>query len=691
MLQIDDALKELYKADSTPKQLILDFYHPGEDEAFLHISDSGNIMSETMEIDESLSSDENIEFGSCEATQFKITLVDVTEDLKDSYMVVYQTLEGIFPAEDLYPEESLYPDGYTMPLGRYVVQSADKQANRKYRDVVALDFMSKFDVNVIDWYNALTFPMTLRAFRASLCKHVGVKEEVPDYLPNDDMLVDKTIDTAELIGRNVLIAIEQANGVFGHFDRNGTLKHIALQPNDRLAPSTDLYPSDDLYPLGSGGENDQVYDDQLDPYLLISCKFEEYTVKSIDKVQIRQEEGDIGAIYGEGTNAYTVEGNFLMYGKTSDELAVLAQNIYGMVSGRTYIPFESSTKGLPYLEVGDAARFEFGADHIVSYIIKRTLKGIYALKDSYSATGDEIRGVQTNINTDIIQLKGRAAIIKKSVDEVSVNLINLEKNVQSQFSVTAEEISSLVKRQNEAESSIRQTAEEIALKVSKGDVSAQLSIESGGIDIKGDRFSWTSTNSSLTADGYLKVIKGEFSGSINVGDGNFTVDENGNVVAKSITVGTTSSRSVIYGSTVLASKMTVNDSFSVDCYASMADIGANTISCDELNANEIYGEVNPFSDKRLKKNIEDISAKEAMTVIKELRPVSFAYKKNGRESIGFIAQEVQKICEKNRLGWPLYGMHGNYYTIPYINYIPLIVSALQELIADMERRNSCTE
>ena len=519
MLQIDDALKELYKADSTPKQLILDFYHPGESEPFLHISNSRNIMSETMEIDESLSSDENIEFGSCEATQFKITLVDVAEDLKDSYMVVYQVLDGIFPSEYLYPSEDLYPAGYTMPLGCYVVQSADKQANRRYRDVLALDFMSKFDTNVIDWYNALSFPMTLRAFRASLCDHVGVTEEVPDYLPNDDMLVDKTIDTAELIGRNVLIAIEQANGVFGHFDRNGVLQHVVLQPNDRLVPSLDLYPSEDLYPVEIGGTNEQVYDEQLDPYLLISCHFEEYTVKSIDKVQIRQEEGDIGTLYGDGTNCYTVEGNFLMYGKTAEELGQIAQNIYGMISGRMYIPFESESKGLPYIEVGDAARFEFGEEFIVSYVIKRTLKGIYALRDSYGATGDEIRSVQNNINTEIIQLKGKAAILTKNVDEVSAKVIDLAKNTETQFKITAEQIESTVKRIGDAESQIKQTADQISMKVGKGDVSAQLSIESGGITLKGNRISWESTNSSLTADGTLNCKNGIFSGQITASKG----------------------------------------------------------------------------------------------------------------------------------------------------------------------------
>ena len=37
MLNVDERLKELYRADSTDKQLILDFYHKGEDEPYTYI------------------------------------------------------------------------------------------------------------------------------------------------------------------------------------------------------------------------------------------------------------------------------------------------------------------------------------------------------------------------------------------------------------------------------------------------------------------------------------------------------------------------------------------------------------------------------------------------------------------------------------------------------------------------------
>ena len=688
MLSIDERVKELYRADSTDKHLILDFYRDGEDEPYLHLS-SSNVQAESMEIDESLSSSENLDFGSCEATQLKITLFHISDVVKGSRLVIYQMLEGIWPAADLFPGDDIFPDGYKMPLGTYIVQSAERQTNRIFLDITALDQMSLFDVNVAEWYNILPFPMTLREFRSRLCQHIGVTEYVPEYLPNDGMTIEKTIAAEELFGRDVLIACEQLNGVFGHFDRNGVLQHIVLQSNYVLTPADSLYPSDDLYPAEPGDMNDQVYDELITQHMYTSCRFEDYTVKSIEAVQLRQEEDDIGAIYGKG-NCLVIEGNFLLYGKGAEELQQIAKEIYGMVSNRPYIPYECDLlKGLPYLEVGDSQLIEADEGDIASYVIKRTMKGIYALKDTYSATGEELRTEEQGANAEIIRLKGKAAYLKKNVDEVSANLVDLEKQTEANLTITAEKIEAEVKRASEAEgnlsSLISQTAESITLMVKKGEVSAQLSIESGGIDIKGDRFSWTATNSSLTADGTLTVNQGLFKGSIDVGNGQFTVDSSGKVIAKSIEVGTSSSRAVLYGSTVLATNFSCNSSFNVDCYANMADIGGNTISCGTLRANHIYGSIDDFSDRRLKQNIHPMDAETAIRIIKQLKPVSYSMKRYDREGIGFIAQDVQKICLKQGIDLPLYGRRGKYLTIPYINYIPLLVAVVQSQQKEIDR------
>ena len=158
MYTTDNELKSLYRADRTIKNMIAEFRWPGEENPFLAIYDNTKFHEMTME--ESLSSAENLEFGSCEASEVKLTISDISGIVKGSEMTLYQTLNGLFPEESMFPSEDLHPSGYVMPFGKYIVQSAEKRENSNFRDIKALDFMSLFDVNVIDWYNSLTFPMT---------------------------------------------------------------------------------------------------------------------------------------------------------------------------------------------------------------------------------------------------------------------------------------------------------------------------------------------------------------------------------------------------------------------------------------------------------------------------------------------------------------------------------------------------
>lgn len=696
----DDALKELYRSDSVEKNLIAEFRKNSDTIPFLTIYDGSRFCS--MSLEESLSSDQNLNFGSCEASQVKLTIIGREDGIKGSEMTLYQTLDGVYPSGDLYPGDGLYPSGRIMPLGKYIVQSVERQINTDYWDITALDLMSLFDVDVMDWYNALSFPLTLRELRASLCRHIGVTEYVPDYLPNDEMLVDKTIDAAELIGRDVLIACEQVNGVFGHFDRSGVLQHITLQPNySGLLPGKDLYPAADLCPIVPGYQNDKVYDEHIDPYLCLSCRFEDYTVQSIDKVQIRQEEGDIGAIYGTGTNCLTVEGNFLVYGKGAEELIQIAKGVYGMVNGRQYIPYECKLKGLPYIEVGDTELLEYNGDSIVSYVIKRTLKGIFALKDTHSATGEEIRSTEHNINTEIIQLKGKTLIIKKNVDEVSVKITDLAKNTEAQLKVVSDAITAEVKRAEESEaklsvqadqivtsvtnlrddtkSQITQLSNKVDIKVNKGDVCTQITAESangGQIILRAPgALIIDAGNTTLNAQGIMTLRGATFDGCVNTGTmGADMIHCNSiDISLNAVIDGEVQTQRVYSGGDGSFGELYIRDSW-----------WSGWSVTQEVQG--LHNAVFNGSDRRLKKQISDISEKSVDFIMKS-RPVSFLYKANDAPGIGFIAQEITALQEELGTDYPIVGtdrVTGKYY-VDYLRYIPLLVTTVQDLQRQIDK------
>lgn len=671
MIEIDQVYKDLFN-EYGGKSLKLTFFkeeyhalypsetlYPSEDlypsemsaDAVDFSIEDDQIVTDSLAITESLCSDEDLSFGSCEASQFEITVTGLTQSISGREFMATESFGG-----------------YNMVLGLFKVESTPKQEDKNTRKIIAYDRMQRFDVDVSGWYNALSFPMTLKAFRKSLCSFVGVREENA-VLVNDEMQIEKTINPTALKGREVLQQICQINGVFGNINKNGELRYIALPEKEDISARITIYQN---------------------------AESEEYTVPDIDTVQIRQEEGDIGGTStGDGQNVYIIEGNMLVYGKTTSEMIGIANNIKNVVNGLEYQPATISTNGSPWIEIGDRISLETTDGIVNTLVMKRTFTGIQGAMDSYESTGSQELSRPFSIESELIQIKGLSAILKRSVEEISNELTNLEEGTNSKFTQMANQISLEVTRatgqEAELRSAINVVSDKIELKVSQGDVSNQLSVETGGISIKGNRFSWSSTYSSMTADGKLTASSGSFTGdvvanSFKTNDGSITL-ENGKLKITGAEIDGTANTSSIGASTIYTNHLEVGGNAVFNSGAEFSgemtcqNIDANQISCTWMYSS-MSGQT--YSDRRLKHDIKTIKDKTALKIISELRPVSFKMKEGDLPGMGFIAQEVQRICKDNGLDLPLYGKHGKYLTIPYVNYIPVIVKALQFILRKVE-------
>lgn len=437
--------KELFNQSGVPKRLIVSFPN-------LSVTlRNEDIVSESMEITESLCSQSELRFGSCEASVFKLRIIGNVIPLIGETCVV-----------------SMYAGDMDEPfvLGTYKVASDKPTADRKYRDIVAYDAMYRINTtDVAEWYNTILptkdSTTTLREFRSSFVSHFGlVQEEVT--LPNDNMTVTKTIEPEELSGSMVMEAIGEINGCFGHIGRDGKVKYIILQEFvGGVYPADDLFPSDDLFPFnGSGAE-------KISTGHYISCQYEDFDTKKIGKLQIRQEENDIGCIVGNGENCYIVENNFLVYGKGAAELEAIARKLLNVIKIVRYRPIKAKAVGNPCFEVGNGIRMLTQQRIVETYILERKLKGIQGLIDSYDARGvEKYSGKVNSVNRSILQLKGKMNILTRTVDETRSQLIDLDKGLSSQILQTAEEISAEVKRAQEAEASLSIRADEISISVS---------------------------------------------------------------------------------------------------------------------------------------------------------------------------------------------------------------------------------
>lgn len=540
MLEIPEEIKDLFRADNisspTQKKIRLYFYEdsvevlypyetlfPSEElfpierkaEPWLLI-ENNRIESESLIITESLSESEDLEFGSCESVSLEIIVADVVQDVTGREFTLTVEIGG-----------------YEMSLGIYTVESFVRQADRRKRKITAYDRMRKFDTDVSDWYNSLNFPISIKKFRDSLCSYVGVPQE-EDSLILDSMSIGKTIEPKEISGMDVLKAICQINGCFGHINKMGKLIYKTLQFS-ALYPSEDLFPDEELYPSEFGGDGIPV--EYISRYKQ-GATYEDYLVEGITGLSIRQEENDIGANVGDGYNSYAIEGNFLVYGKSAIELLNIAQTLLPLIEDRVYRPASIECNAMPWLEVGDVIRAITRDDIIETFVMKRTIRGCQAMTDTIEATGAKNREEVFGINKQIIQLEGKAAVIIKTVDEVSVRLTDLKAQEEAHFEVTTKAITAEVKRASEAEAEIKVQADNISLdvknfkentqsqfkltdqkinaKVSKGDVSSELSLEPGKVTISSNRLVVDSTNFKLDGDGNAK-----FSGKLESAGGKF--------------------------------------------------------------------------------------------------------------------------------------------------------------------------
>lgn len=90
------------------------------------------------------------------------------------------------------------------------------------------------------------------------------------------------------------------------------------------------------------------------------------------------------------------------------------------------------------------------------------------------------------------------------------------------------------------------------------------------------------------------------------------------------------------------------------------------------------------SDIRLKKDVKEIT--NGLEIINKLRPVSFKWKKNNKESIGFIAQEIELILPHFVKDTKLDGI--SIKTIKQDKLIPYIVDSIKNISNRLKKYES---
>ena len=365
---------------------------------------NSDLRSEEFGLEETLNSNDTLNFGECNAAKLTFVVGYYEKSIAGKSLLAKITPTG----------------GADFTFGTYKVLSDNPTADKRWRQVEAYDAlydMLKADITI--WYNTLlpdaNASYTLKQFRDSLFTHFGITQKTIT-LVNDSITITRTIDPTNLTGKTVLNAICQLNGTFGRIGRDGKFEYVLLPtPESGLFPANTLYPSNTLYPKAYGFENNKTAEDGT----YLSCKYEEYLTNVISKVSISNSENYEAGTAGSGTNVFYIKDNFLVFDKTTATLNTIASNILGVVGGLWYRPCELESVCAPWLETGDGIRIHTveGLD-VDTYILKRKIKGIQALKDTIIADGLQNRANDGNTTSEqIVQIKGNVRKVEADIIE----------------------------------------------------------------------------------------------------------------------------------------------------------------------------------------------------------------------------------------------------------------------------------
>lgn len=428
---IEHTYRELYNQDSVDKQVSIVF-------------DGGEITNtelyqDGVELTEKICSESSLRFGTCEASTFKMKIANVFDNFKGKWLTVFETIDG----------DTANP----LQIGKYKVYSDVPSGDRNYRNITAYDSMYDIiNTNVAEWFESITFPIAIKEFRDSFFKYFGIEQE-EIVLINDDLELKKTIKVESISGKDVITAICELNGVFGHINRTGKFEYVILG-RGKTAP---LEISRDLYS---------------------SCEFEDFTTNKITKVQIRQEENDIGASYGEEGNCYVIEGNVLVYGMSSEDLGKVAKNVLEKISNVSYRPYKANVKGNPCYEVGDYVRIDSRNGIVESYILERTLSGIQGLTDRFSAQGEENFSSDPNsLEKSVLRLLGKSNVLERSVEATKSTIADVESNLESQISQTADAIALAIRQGKLNEEQLAKISLEVSRALNSDGITKNSAIE----------------------------------------------------------------------------------------------------------------------------------------------------------------------------------------------------------------------
>lgn len=334
--------------------------------------DNSILDTESVDIRQAINPDFQLYFGSFQSATISFRIYYTGSTLKNKVLKVY-----LIPNHDA---------SKILQVGVFKVDEDRKANDEGMRTIVGHDALYVIiNDNPTSWYNEV-FPSTestctLLELRTSFFENYEIEVE-ETALVNDDLILTPTLKGQFFSGADMLRWICEINGTFGLITNEGKFRFITLLNGIKTR-------------AGLGDES--VH--EIPFAIVIDSNYEDYESKSLSGLYISTSKGAAGTrwIDPDGAGVYVIGGNALVDDYDNDAIQDLLLSLTNKIASRGYQPATVNAVGNPLIEVGDAIKTTLkNGQEIVFYVLERNLHGIQALRDTYTARGEEVWGQDLN-------------------------------------------------------------------------------------------------------------------------------------------------------------------------------------------------------------------------------------------------------------------------------------------------------
>ena len=269
--------------------------------------------------------------------------------------------------------------------------------------VTAYDRVSLLDKDLSWWLHDLQdWPYSLFELAQMVCDECGVSL-VNEDIPNGGYMV-AAFSGEGITGRQIMRWIGEISGRFCRATADGALEFAWYTPVEGIT-------------IGPASADGQIH------YYQNGLSFEDYEVAPIQKVQMKQNEEDVGTVYPadimEEVNAYTITGNYLLTATNAEALVPVAQTLYEQLSAVSYTPCKVSVPTRQELHAGNIVTItDRNGRNITAYVMKKVQSG---QRDTLECTGSMSRNSSAAINEKTFSaLIGKVLNLRTDVDGIKV-------------------------------------------------------------------------------------------------------------------------------------------------------------------------------------------------------------------------------------------------------------------------------